>query len=190
MRKLRSLFQQAHTGFPHHSTRISPGVWKSRPATTGSPAEGRHSIHGRVVAHARNCSHRLGSFAGSDSGRPLRRVIVGIWQDFHRLTTPVQKYWLHCGLDSNFQCLHTGFPQLEWQFSNRLVEIHAGERLGQSRGGTPIARATAHAWVSRAYSLRLARRARYSRASFASRRRSLVSNIAFLTMRHAARGRK
>ena len=51
-------------------------------------------------------------------------------------------------------------------------------------------RAAVQGWVSRAYSLRLARKAKYSRASFASRRRSLASNIAFLTMRHAARGRK
>ena len=47
-----------------------------------------------------------------------------------------------------------------------------------------------HAWCSNAWCLRLALSARYSRASFVSRRRSLPFKMAFRTILHAARGRK
>lgn len=112
-------------------------------------------------------------------------------RDFHSFAQRTYKYSLDYMLDRYIQPMPTGFPHFECQFSNAVVEIYARTAAATAELATQSrVRATGYGWVSRAYSLRLARRARYSRASFASRRRSLASNIAFLTMRHAARGRK
>lgn len=143
---------------------------------------------------AESCRHRPESLRPPTASVHRADSPPAAMRDFHSFVKQPNKYRNDYALGRDFQPLHAGFPQSELRVSNTRVEIYARTAPQHPGPAEPPVRvpvgAAAHARASSAYSLRLARRARYSRASFASRRRSLVSNIAFLTMRHAALGRK